>query len=248
MQSEVVVLRDADALADAAADRFVAAAIDAVEKRGRCIVALAGGETPKRTYQRLAAEPRRSRVPWSQVVVLWGDERCVPQDSAESNFRMARETLLDHVPVLPTNIRRIRGEEVPATAAREYEQALRVLLGTSGAGTGIDLVLLGLGTDGHTASLFPGSAAARERVRWVVAEDVAAVSMWRISLTTVVINAAAEVLFLVSGGTKADILRRVQQRAPDGPEFPAQRIAPSSGRIVWLVDAAAAAGLGKVAS
>ncbi|MGB7211140.1 MAG: 6-phosphogluconolactonase [Gemmatimonadales bacterium] len=248
MSSQVVVFPDPNALADGAADRFVVAATDAIDHRGRFVVALAGGETPRGTYQRLAAEPWRSRVPWSQVVMLWGDERCVPPDSVESNFRMAREAMLDHVPVLPANIHRIRGEEVPATAAAEYEQTLRALLATPDAGSGIDLVLLGLGADGHTASIFPGSAAAGERVRWVVAEDVTAVSMWRISLTTVVINAAAEVLFLVSGGTKADILRRVLQRAPDGSEFPAQRIAPSSGRVVWLADAAAAAGLGKVTS
>ncbi|MGH7532424.1 MAG: 6-phosphogluconolactonase, partial [Gemmatimonadales bacterium] len=185
----LVVLPDADALADAAADGFVTAATEAIEARGRFVVALAGGETPRRTYQRLATEPRRSRVAWSQVVVLWGDERCVPPDAAESNYRMAREALLDHVAVRPEHVHRIHGEKDPAAAATEYEATLRSVLGTptgpprAAAGTAIDLVLLGLGTDGHTASLFPGSAATRERHRWVVAEYGSAVSMWRITLT-----------------------------------------------------------------
>src|SRR5258705_8528378 len=198
MRADVAVLPSAAALADAAAARFVAAAGDAISSRGQFIVALAGGSTPRDTYLRLGTEGLVSKVMWSRVHVLWGDERCVPPDHIESNYRMARETLLDRVPVPAANVHRIHGEDDPATAAGVYEATLRTLLR-------IDLVLLGLGEDGHTASLFPGGAAVPERTRWVMAARASAASLWRITLTPAVINAAAEVLFLVSGGAKAGI-------------------------------------------
>ena len=236
MLADVTVLPSADALAEAAAGRFVAAAEDAVASHGQFIVALSGGWTPRDTYLRLASEALVSKVMWSRVQILWGDERCVPPHNVDSNYRMARETLLDRVPVPAANVHRIHGEDDPATAAAAYEATLRAL-------ARIDLVLLGLGEDGHTASLFPGGAAVHEHTRWVMAARAAAGSMWRITLTPAVINAAAEVLFLVSGGAKAGILRRVLEgpRRPD--ELPAQAIAPSNGRVRWCVDAAAAADL-----
>ena len=236
MLADVTVLPSADALAEAAAGRFVAAAEDAVASHGQFIVALSGGSTPRDTYLRLASEALVSKVMWSRVQILWGDERCVPPHNVDSNYRMARETLLDRVPVPAANVHRIHGEDDPATAAAAYEATLRAL-------ARIDLVLLGLGEDGHTASLFPGGAAVHEHARWVMAARAAAGSMWRITLTPAVINAAAEVLFLVSGGAKAGILRRVLEgpRRPD--ELPAQAIAPSNGRVRWCVDAAAAADL-----
>jgi len=236
MRADVAVLPSAAALADAAAARFVAAAGDAIASRGQFIVALAGGSTPRDTYLRLGTEALVSKVMWSRVHVLWGDERCVPPDHIESNYRMARETLLDRVPVPAANVHRIHGEDDPATAAGVYEATLRTLLR-------IDLVLLGLGEDGHTASLFPGGAAVHERTRWVMAARASAASLWRITLTPAVINAAAEVLFLVSGGAKAGILRRVLEGPRRPEELPAQAIAPSKGRVRWCVDAAAAADL-----
>jgi len=242
MRADLAVLPSAAALADAAAGRFVAAAGDAISSRGQFIVALSGGSTPRDTYRQLATEALVSRVTWSRVQVLWGDERCVPPDHAESNYRMARETLLDRVPVPAANVHRIHGEDDPATAAGVYEATLRALLRTP-AGARIDLVLLGLGEDGHTASLFPGSAAVHEQTRWVMAARAAAAWMWRITLTPAVINAAAEVLFLVSGGAKAGILRRVLEGPRRPEELPAQAIAPSNGRVRWFVDAAAAADL-----
>jgi 6-phosphogluconolactonase len=166
----------------------------------------------------------------------------VPPDHVESNYRMARETLLDRVPVPAANVHRIHGEDDPATAAGVYESTLRALLRTP-AGARVDLVLLGLGEDGHTASLFPGSAAVHEQTRWVMAARAAATSMWRITLTPAVINAAAEILFLVSGGAKAGILRRVLEGPRRPQELPAQAIAPSNGQVRWCVDAAAAAEL-----
>src|SRR5579859_559575 len=181
-------------LADTVAEQFVAAAGDAIQARGEFVVALSGGATPRGTYERLATEPLVTPVMWSCVQVVWGDERCVPPDHAASNYRMARETLLDHVPVPAAHVHRIHGEDDPVAAAACYDATLRALLKTPAGppralpGTRIDLVVLGLGDDGHTASLFPGSAAAREQTRWVVAEHAAAVSMWRVTLTAAVIN------------------------------------------------------------
>ena len=234
------MLPSAAALADAAARRFVAAASDAIDSRGQFVVALSGGATPRGTYRLLATEALVSRVTWSRVQVLWGDERCVPPNDVESNYRMARETLLDRVPIPAANVHRIHGEDDPTAAAEAYEATLRALLGTPAR---IDLVLLGLGDDGHTASLFPGSAAVHEQTRWVMAAHARAASSWRITLTPAVINAAAEVLFLVSGGAKAGILRRVLEGPRRPEEMPAQAIAPSNGRARWCVDAAAAAEL-----
>jgi len=230
------VLPSVTALADAVAERFIAAAGDAIDSRGQFVVVLSGGSTPRDTYRRLSTEALVSRVMWSRVQVLWGDERCVPPHHPESNYRMARETLLDHVPVPAANVHRIHGEDDPTTAAGDYEATLRAL-------ARIDLVLLGLGEDGHTASLFPGSAAVREQTRWVMAVHPAAAAVWRITLTPAVINAAAEVLFLVSGGAKAGILRRVLDGPRRPEELPAQAIAPTDGRVRWCVDAAAAAEL-----
>src|SRR5437879_1028111 len=251
MRADLAVLPSAAALADATAARFVAAAEDAIASRGQFIVALSGGSTPRDTYRQLATEALVSRVMWSRVQVLWGDERCVPPDHMESNYRMARDTLLDRVPVPAANVHRIHGEDDPAAAAALYEATLRALLKTpagpprTAPGARIDLVLLGLGDDGHTASLFPGSAAAHEQTRWVMAEYAAAASLWRVTLTLAVINAAAEVLFLVSGGAKEGGVRRVLEGPYRPQELPAQAIAPSNGRVRWCVDAAAAAELGK---
>ncbi len=236
MRADLAVLPSAAALADVAAERFVAAARDAIDSRGQFLVALSGGSTPRDTYLRLGTEALVSQVMWSRVQVLWTDERCVPPNHAESNYRMARETLLDRVPVPAANVHRIHGEDDPLSAADVYETTLRAL-------ARIDLVLLGLGEDGHTASLFPGNAAVHEQTRWVMAARASAASMWRITLTPAVINAAAEVLFLVSGGAKAGVLRRVLEGPRRPEELPAQAIAPSNGRVRWCVDAAAAAEL-----
>src|SRR3989454_7184682 len=194
MRADLAVLPSAAGLAGAAAGRFVAAAGDAIDSRGQFVVALSGGSTPRDTYHRVATEALVSREMWSRVQVLWGDERCVPPDHVESNYRMARETLLDRVPVPAENVHRIRGEDDPATAAGVYEATLRALLRTP-AGARIDLVLLGLGEDGHTASLFPGSAAVHEQTRWVMAARAGAASMWRITLAPAVIHAPGRVLF-----------------------------------------------------
>jgi 6-phosphogluconolactonase len=240
------VLPTAPALAEEAAQRFARAASDAVRSHREFVVALSGGTTPRSLYARLAEPPHRSTVPWSEVTVLWSDERCVPPDDAASNYKMARDILLDHVLIHTANVHRIRGEDDPAAAARAYEQTLRRVLRTprgpprDAPGARVDLVLLGLGDDGHTASLFPGAPAVTDGDPWVVAHYVAAVSQWRVTLTPAIINAATEILLLVSGAGKATIVRRVLEGPRQPDELPAQRIAPADGRVHWLLDAAAA--------
>jgi 6-phosphogluconolactonase len=249
MRVDLKVLPTADALADTAARRFMTVAEAAIESRGEFVVALSGGSTPRRMYERLASEPFASRLDWSRIQILWGDERCVPPTAAVSNYRMVRESLLDRVSVPSKNVHRIRGEDDPAFAAAEYEGVLRRVLRTpfgparSVPDARIDLVLLGLGEDGHTASIFPESAAGRESVRWVVADYAAQALMWRVTLTPVIINGAAEVMFLVAGSEKAAILQRVLEGSYRPHELPAQLIAPVAGRGLWLVDESAASEL-----
>lgn len=248
-RARVAVLPTREALIESAAHRFVAAAEEAIEASGRFVVALSGGSTPRGLYALLATDAYASRVDWSRVHVLWGDERCVPPDDPASNYRMARQALLDHVPLAEGNVHRIAGESDPAEAASAYERQLRRLFGSPTGpprptpGARFDLVLLGLGKDGHTASLFPGSKAVRETGRWVMAERIAGVPRARVTLTPPVINAAAEVLFLVSGGDKAAMLHRVLDGPWRSDALPAQAIVPAAGRLGWLVDAGAAADL-----
>jgi len=229
-----------DALARAAAEAVAEAAAIAVAERGRFTIALAGGATPRPLYALLAdaGAPFRARVPWDRVHVFFGDERCVPPDHAESNWRMAREALLD--PVRPASAWRMPGEQPdPAAAAAAYEAVLARFFGVSAAGgspPAFDVVLLGLGADGHTASLFPGSPALEETVRWVAAPWVPRLGAHRLTLTLPVLNAAREALFLVAGADKADALRRVL--AGDAA-LPAARVRPAGGAIFYVDRAAA---------
>ena len=247
MKLEVSASREA--LFEAAAECFVTAAAAAVRISGSFQLALSGGSTPRGLYTLLAGSRHAARVEWSRVHVFWGDERCVaPQDPA-SNQRVAREALLDHVPLPDSHVHAIRGDDEPAAAASRYEQALREAFATpvgpprSAPGARFDLVLLGLGEDGHTASLFPGSPAVREARRWVVAEQAPKLSTWRVTLTPLVINAASEVIFLVSGRAKAGILKRVLCGTREPDRLPAQAIRPRDGELRWLVDDAAASDL-----
>lgn len=238
-----------DALMHAAAELWVASAASAIGASGRFAVALSGGATPQDLYRLLATDLYASEVDWSRVHAFWGDERCVPPDDPASNHRMARDALLSRVPIQSENVHRIRGEDEPAAAAAAYERELRETFATPDGpprlspGSRFDLVLLGLGEDGHTASLFPGSAALREPARWVRAVHPSEVPTARVTLTPAVINAAAEVAFLVSGRAKAAILRRVLDGPYQPDALPAQIIAPRAGRLRWLVDADAAADL-----
>ncbi|MGH7497509.1 MAG: 6-phosphogluconolactonase [Gemmatimonadales bacterium] len=232
------------ALADAVARHVVARAAGAIAATGRFILALAGGSTPREVYALLATQAFASQIEWEMVHVFWGDERCVPPGDRRSNYRMAKETLLDRVPIPAHQIHRMRGEDDPKQAAAQYEHELRALLGGDRAEgpptAGLDLALLGMGEDGHTASLFAGQAAIHETVRWVVAVYVPVATMWRITLTPPVLNAASDVTFVVSGASKAARLQEVLQ-GPFAPNtLPAQAIRPAQGRLNWMVDQAAA--------
>ena len=235
---QVDVFPTVDALMRAAADRFVARAKQAVDASGRFAVALSGGATPRGMHALLAARTYATRVDWSRVHVFWSDERCVPPDDPASNYRMARESLLDHVAVPAGNVHRIAGEDDPEAAAAAYERELNRFFHM--CGNTFDLVLLGMGDDGHTASLFPATTATREMRKRVVALHVAAVRAWRVTLTPAMINSATEVVFLVGGREKAQMLRRVIEGPYDPDAIPAQAIAPRNGELRWLVDAAAA--------
>ena len=242
----LVVVGDADALAREAASEFARRAEGCVAERGRVTVTLSGGSTPRRLYAALAdpAAPFRDGIPWSRVHFFWGDERHVPPDDTASNYRMAREELLARVPVPTENVHRIEAERPDAAdAADAYERELvRFFAPAPGQVPRFDLVLLGMGRDGHTASLFPGSSALEVRDRLVVAAWVPKLNSDRITLTLPVFNNAAEVTFLVSGADKAATLRAALD--PDGPDgLPCRRIRPAHGDLLWLVDRAAASGL-----
>jgi 6-phosphogluconolactonase len=238
--SEFRVYPDAASLARAAVEHFVTLSTAAIATRGRFVVALSGGSTPRATYALLATGEFAAGVDWPHVHVFWGDERCVPPDHPDSNYRMARETLLDRVPIPADNIHRIRGELEPNQAAAAYQAELEATLDADGQ---FDLILLGMGADGHTVSLFPGTAALHEQTRWVVAHYVDKLSAWRVTLTPVIINAAAHVTFIVAGSGKAGRLREVLAGPHQPDVLPAQIVKPTNGRLLWLVDAAAAVDL-----
>jgi len=238
---EVECFSDRGEMLQVEAERVVERAVDAIARRGRFLFCLAGGATPKPLYELLASAPFTRQIEWPRVHVFWGDERCVPPDEPESNYRMAREALLDHVPLPPRNIHRIRGEDEPSEAAAAYEELLGDFFGSQKTSltSSFDLVLLGMGADGHTASLFPGSAAGYETHRWVVATPGPQPGGWRVSLTPVLLNAAEDVTFLVSGAEKAERLKDVLE---DEPPYllPAQIIRPTHGTLHWMIDEAAA--------
>jgi len=241
------VFPDGAELAHAAAQEFSRRASEAIRARGRFAAALSGGSTPRRLFALLAdpAQPFRDRIDWRAVHLFWGDERHVPPDHPESNFRMTRETLLDAVSIPAENVHRIRGEEPDAErVAALYEDELRAFFSDEPR---FDCVLLGLGADAHTASLFPGTAAVRERERWVVAPWVEKLATFRITLTPAVFDRAAAVIFLVQGGEKAGALRAVLEGERDPDRIPAQVIRPRDGELLWLVDRAAARGLKRTA-
>jgi 6-phosphogluconolactonase len=238
--SNVRVFADAGELARASAGEMAQAIEAALAARDRCAVALSGGSTPRATFRLLASSPLRDRLAWDRIHFFWVDERHVPHDHSESNFRMAREAMLDIVPVPPGNVHRMRAENPDAAeAAAQYESELRSFFGR-GEWPRFDFIQLGLGPDGHTASLFPGNPEVFESERWVVAPWVPAHHTFRITLTPPVLNHAARLLFLVSGEDKAHAVREViaGERAPE--RYPGQVIEPVEGTLVWMVDRSAA--------
>lgn len=247
MAHELLKLDRPEAVAEAGAEVFAREAARAFDRRGRFTVALSGGTTPRAMFALLAHPPYVDQVDWAQVWVFWGDERCVPPDDPQSNYRVANEVWLQHVPVPEGHIHRIRGERDPEAAARAYERVLRESFpaadrpgGPPGEAT-LDLIYLGLGADGHTASLFPGTEGLDERDRWVVAHHVPDLATWRISLTAPTLNAGRRIVFLVTGASKRNALHRVLEGDPEPDKYPAQLIQPRWGRLTWIVDRAAAA-------
>ncbi len=243
-RARLLRVADLDAVARAAADVVVESAARAIAARGRFALALAGGSTPRTLYRLLADphQPWRARIRWDAVDVFFGDERHVPSDHPDSNYRMAREALLAHVDA--ASVHRIEGELADASlAAARYESDLARSFGLDPARDPpprIDLVLLGIGPDGHTASLFPGSAALEERRRWVVAPFLEHLGAHRITLTLPVLDAARQVVFLVAGPEKASALARVLSSASPAAALPAARVRPVNGSVLWIVDRAAA--------
>jgi 6-phosphogluconolactonase len=246
------IYRDAEELALKAARHFARLADQYVLGCGRFTVALSGGSTPKAMFSRLAAEPFLDTVPWSSIYFFWGDERCVPPDHPESNYRMTREALLSKVPVPAENIFRIPAENPDhERAAEEYSNTLRMffLTGPGATRTGtaplatlprFDLVFLGMGADGHTASLFPGTTALQAGNQIAVASYVEKLSAQRITLTAATINNARNITFLAAGADKAATLKAVLEGPPQPELYPSQLIRPGNGSLLWMVDEAAA--------
>lgn len=226
----------------AAAAREVTQVANGCRKEGReCSVALAGGSTPRGLYRLLTGEPYRSQLSWEHFRVFWGDERMVPPDHQESNFRMAEEALLSHVPVPSKQVFRIEGELPAGEAAARYEIVLREQFRlSSGEVPRFDLILLGMGPDGHTASLFPGTSAVAESHKLVAAPWVEKLHAFRVTLTPPVLNAAKHVVFLVSGQDKAVVLQAVLEGPLEPARYPSQVINPTAGNVVWLVNQDAA--------
>ncbi len=226
-------------VAEAAARLIVQTIQQAIDDHGRCTVAFTGGKTPESLYSRLA-DAYRVDIDWRFVHAFWGDERPVPPDDPESNYGMAQRTLLQHVPIPAQQVHRMRGEIAAEDAMHEYEAILRRELG---AVPRFDLLMLGMGDDGHTASLFPQTEALHEPTRWAVPNPVSKLNQTRLTLTYPVLNVAALVLFMVTGEKKAEILKTVLEGPYDPFMWPSQGVLPKNGRLLWWVDAASAAHL-----
>lgn len=246
-QYEIQMVANLDELSCRATEEFIYRTKEAIQAKGFFTGVLSGGSTPRVLYTLLACNQYRDQISWSKVHVFWGDERCVPPTHPESNFRMASESLLSKVPIPKENIHRMPAEQEDHDyAAREYEHLLKMFFHL-GAGEypRFDLVLLGMGDDGHTASLFPGTAALGETKRLVVANYIEKLRTYRLTLTAPVINHASNVMFLISGETKASILKEVVEGIYDPDRLPSQRIRPLEGRLLFLVDRRAASKLKK---
>ncbi len=231
-------------VAKAAAELFTTAVISAAKARGAARVAISGGTTPKAMFGLLAAEPFASQIPWDKLDLFWVDERCVPPDHADSNYRMTREALLDKVPLPADRIHRMEGELAPEVAAARYESTIRNAFRLEGAETPtFDLILLGMGDDGHTASLFPHTEGLNDLTHIVIANHVPQKDTWRITLTSPVINQARKVAFLIEGAAKAQVLHDVFLGPFQPDTYPSQIIRPASGELTLLLDSAAASKL-----
>lgn len=242
MTPNIFVLPDSSQLAQAAAERFIEIGRQAIDSRGRFSVSLSGGSTPRALYSLLAKLPMIEKLDWSRVDFFWGDERCVPPAHPDSDYRMAYESLLrpieSHAPV----IYRIQGELEPAVAAQKYSDLLKSYFEPD-TPFSFDLLLLGMGDDGRTASLFPGTSPIHETRAWVKSHFVPKLNAWRITLTPAILNLSRHVVFLVSGEAKAKTLRRVLEGPFVPDELPSQIIKPAGGELDWYIDQDAARNL-----
>ncbi len=241
----VAAYPDSDTLSHQAAQFTIRIAAESIVTHGRFMIALAGGSTPKKLYALLASEPYRSQVDWALVEVFWGDERCVPPDDSESNFRMAQETLLSKVPIPASQIHRMPADQSDREAASQaYVTEMRHTFGTGGI-PGFDLIQLGMGPEGHTASLFPHQASLHERERLVLPVTTPKPPPDRLTFTPPLLNAARHVLFLVTGSEKADAVHAVLEGEYNPDEYPAQIVRPTSGEVTWMLDTTAASKLSR---
>jgi 6-phosphogluconolactonase len=238
------IFNDSEQVSVAAADLFVQAAKESIDQKGRFTVALTGGTSPIAMHKLLTLPAYAEKVDWNNVFVFWGDERWVPLDDPKSNAKMAYETLLDHVSVPAGNVFPMwSAEHTPEQYAGVYEQLIKDYVGDDGR---FDLILLGMGDDGHTASLFPGTAVLTETTKWVDAYYLQPQSMHRITLTAPLINQADRIVFMVYGPGKAPALHEVLEGDRNPAVYPAQLIRPVHGEVLWLVDKAAATALSAV--
>ena len=236
---EIEVLPNLEALNHRAASFFVSASKNSIDTKKRFAVAISGGFTPRGLYKLLSSVPYRGQVDWTHVHFFWADERCVPKDHEESNFGIAFDTLLSRISIPDGNIHRIRGEEDPEKSARDYEDNIKKFFGMSGIPM-FDLIILGMGEDGHTASLFPGSKLLKETIRLAVPVYLPKPTWNRITLTFPILNNATQILFLVAGRSKASILSEILGDREKKKRFPAGLINPVHGYMTWLIDQEAA--------
>jgi 6-phosphogluconolactonase len=240
---DVRIFENLELLSQAAAEFFIETCAQAITERGRFLVALSGGNTPTELFKLLAQSPYREQIDWTRVHVFWGDERCVPIEDLENNFRQANDVLLKHVAIPLKNIHRIKSELEPAGAAEEYAFTLKQFASASVDWPRFDLVLLGMGEDGHTASLFPGSEVNVSTPTTAVTAKYQDRPANRVTLTPLVFNSARRIIFLVSGASKSQTLANVLYGEYHPEQLPAQRIRPTDGKLIWMVDQLAASKL-----
>ncbi len=239
LEASVRVFRDVEEVSHEAAKLFVSAANSSISLKGLFTVAVSGGSTPKRFFSLLASNMYADIVDWSRVHLFWVDERCVPKEHKDSNFRGAWDSLLSQISIPETNIHRIKGEKSPEDGALEYEYELTRFFGADTL-PAFDLIFLGMGEDGHTASLFPASDSLKEAKKLAVPVYVEKLKSWRVTLTLPVLNNAHSVVFLVTGKNKADILKEVLENRAGSLKYPAGHIKPNNGSLRWIVDESAA--------
>jgi 6-phosphogluconolactonase len=239
MKKEIRICSSKSDLAQMVAEQIIEICNKTISRADICTVALAGGSTPREVYSMLASAPHRERIDWNAVRLFWGDERAVSPDHRESNFGMTRETLLQGIEIPAKNVHRIQGEVDPEIAALEYAEILQAEFGTKFPE--FDLVLLGIGEDGHTASLFPGTPAVAEQERSVTEVFVQKMNTWRITLTLPVLNRARHVIFTVVGQAKGEIVKMIMNLDKPSHELPASLVQPDQGRLYWFFDSAAGA-------